>query len=152
MRRRYRLLTESMLRFPPRSSRYGQWKTMEEVRALTAPDANVREEVRAWLAAGGASCVDTHSSLRCTAAVESVEALFNTEISEFGISGKPDRRLFRVHPHRDFAMPAHLAGKALFLTQVYDFPTKRMRNGVLPAVAAAGPLRGRALQSNTLQM
>ena len=75
--------------------------------------------------------------------IAQVEALFRTEISEFGRSEKPGQvgvgsptpraydharryshyrlplqSLLRIHPLRDFAMPGHLQGKLLFLTQV----------------------------------
>jgi hypothetical protein len=66
--------------------------------------------------------------------------------------GKPTRRLFRIHPLRDFAMPSHLAGKLLFLTQVYDFPTRRMRNGARAVQGSALRRRGAVAPSNNLEI
>ena len=110
----------------PKSPNYGQWLSQEDVLARVNPDADIRAEVRTWLEGAGASCIDWPSSLRCTAPASAVETAFKTQVSQYTQSGKT---LFRVAPTASFTYPAQLSGKLLFVTSVFDFPTKRMRMG-----------------------
>jgi hypothetical protein len=67
----------------PRSPSYGAWLTRDEVNALAAPPAEMREVVRAWVTSTGARCVDFPTSLRCVATAGAVNALLATQLSAF---------------------------------------------------------------------
>ena len=67
----------------PRSPTYGAWLSRDEVNALAAPPAELREEVRAWVTSTGARCVDFPTSLRCVATAGAVNALLATQLSAF---------------------------------------------------------------------
>lgn len=116
----------------PTNPRYGQWMTQEQVEALTASDPAVRKEVREYLAkAAGAVCVDFPHSLRCEATAAGVEGMLQTRITTFKQSTKGDRLVHRIHPRETYTYPAEL--KALFLTNLADFPTVNRRNGRVAA-------------------
>lgn len=133
----------------PKSPNYGKWLSQAEVNAMTAPAAGVRAEVHEWLARYGASCVDRPTSLRCTAPAAAVERMFNTEVSEFSHTARNGKTLFRVHPDQHLHFPAHLTDKLLFVTNVFDFPTQRMRLGTgIKAHGPAADAAGRALQTD----
>lgn len=129
----------------PTSVNYGQWLSQDEVNELTAPAPEVRAEVAAWMAKHGAECLDWPTSLRCTATAEQVEKMFNTKVSTY--ETEKGKVIHRVHPTEKMTFPAELTGKLRFVTNVFDFPTKRMRYG--SGVASHGPsTKGRKLQTD----
>lgn len=129
----------------PSSSRYGQWKPLTSVADDTTADAAVASRVHAWLAAGNASCIRGHASLRCRAAAAHVESLFSTRLTEFTHRAS-GRRLHRVHPGDGFAIPPHVEPLVPFVTHLYDFPTHR-RHGVR-VDASSPPGQGRRLAAD----
>jgi hypothetical protein len=130
-------------RSTPGSALFRQWMGAEDVLSLIAPPAAVRSEVAAALAAGGALCTDLPMGLRCTATVAAVNALYATQLHAFDqlhIDGSVRGRLHRVPPGAPFAIPADLAGKMLFASGLYDFPSRRMRRGAgVRSLSLSGP-------------
>ena len=127
-------LVESMLldRANPASPNYAQWLEMEQVAAMTATPDDVRAEVTAWMAAQGARCIDMNSALRCTAAAAKIDAMFQTSMHEFdqiAADGSVKRTLHRIPVDKSLTLPAALHKKMLFVSGLYDFPTRRMRLG-----------------------
>lgn len=101
---------------------------------------------RCRLAANGATCITRPTSLRCSAKAADVEKMFNTEVSAYTVAAT-GKTLYRVHPTQNLQFPMHLADKLKFVTNVFDFPTKRMRLG--SGLKAHGPsTTGRKLQTD----
>jgi subtilase family serine protease len=121
----------SIARFfsPICSPMYGKWMTQDEVNALTAPKAEDRAAVREWITSTGATCTDAQSSLECTGTVGQMEALLKTEFTEFKHTAKNNKKLIRIHPDTTWEAPTHLENKLMFVTNLADFPTVRMRLG-----------------------
>jgi tripeptidyl-peptidase-1 len=113
----------------PKSPNYGNWLSQQEILDMTSPEPAIRTEVHNWLKAHGARCWDRPTSLRCQAKASHVEKMFNTEVSAFLHVPRDNREIYRVHPNALLHFPAELVDKLLFVTNIFDFPTKRMRLG-----------------------
>jgi len=89
--------------------------------------------------AAGAECYDWPTSLRCEATAEVVEKAFATKVTAYEHVGK-GKTIYRVAPSDEFTLPSHLAEKLKFVTNMYDFPTRRMRLG--SGITHHGPKTG----------
>jgi tripeptidyl-peptidase-1 len=80
-----KLQNEIMAVSSPRSSRYGQHLTKDELTELTSPDADMQNVVSSWLA--GADLVSTVSPrgdrIELQATIAELEALFQTKVHEY---------------------------------------------------------------------
>jgi len=131
----------------PKSKNYGNWLSQQEVLDLTSPEPAIRTEVHNWLKAHGARCFDRPTSLRCQATASQIEKMFNTEVSTFHHVPRNNREIHRVHPDALLHWPAELTDKLLFVTNIFDFPTRRMRLGSGIKAQDSSNLRGRELQT-----
>ena len=126
----------------PASPTYAAWMTGAEVNALTAPPAAARASAAALLAAAGAACEHLPHSLKCTAPVAAVEALFSTRVSAYAHAARGGARVLRVAPETPYAFPDAARGAVSFFTNLVDFPTTARKLGRI--AAAGGALRGAA--------
>ena len=137
------VLAELTSRSTPGSLNYGSWMGQADVLALTAASDAVRAEVTDYLKSYSVSCVNMLSGLSCTASVAAVNAMHGTTLATFahlarnGVTVK--RHLHRIPVGGAFSMPPHLAGKMVFVSGLYDFPTRRMRRGTAPRALPPPP-------------
>jgi hypothetical protein len=63
------------------------------------------------------------------APASAVERMFATEVSEYTMPNRNGKSIFRVAPEELLTFPSNMVNKLRFVTNVFDFPTQRMRLG-----------------------
>lgn len=104
----------------PGSPEWRHWKTIEEVKAITAPPALDKFLVKRWLVSAGITEIeDFIDTYRVTATIESVSKLLETEFYEFThiSSGTIVNRQVN-----SYSVPSRIANKIQFITGVSEFP------------------------------
>ena len=121
----------------PLDASYGNWLSQQEAIALTSSSPATRAEVLDWLSQRGAACVDRPHALLCNASVSSIEAAFQTSLTEFKQLPRGNL-IVRTHPTAAFVLPSSLKGKMIFVSHLTDFPSRRTRLGTAVMPISAG--------------
>jgi tripeptidyl-peptidase-1 len=116
-----KLESEIMAVSSPRSERYGQHLTREEVSMLTSPSQDVRQEIQSWLTSNGVQheMSPRGDRLKFRASVQDIERLFSTEVHEY-TSG--DRSVMQA---RDLFAPSHVASGVGAVFGLHGTPLER---------------------------